>query len=136
VSTDDLPYHLFDPAIVSLCRVLNEFPGLCTIDSCQGFIDDHKKDTPWLICFRPDPQITFQGYCSIEFLAWALTPRATPPGVKVSFGLNAYAPHFNTPGMSAYFWIEGRKGHPDELAEYIRELRSVYFRVPTQANEG
>ena len=136
MTSGELPYHLFDPAVVSLCKAVNEFPGLCTIDSCQGFIDDHKKGIPWLICLQPHPQITFAGYCSIEFLAWALLPRATPPELKVAFGLHAYPPHHNTPGRAAYFWIEGKKGHPDRLAEHIRELRSAYFRVPTQSSSG
>jgi len=136
VTSSKLPYHLFDPAVVSLCKAVNEFPGLCTIDSCQGFIDDHKNDTPWLICLQPHPQITFAGYCSIEFLAWALLPGTTPPELKVAFGLHAYAPHHNTPGRAAYFWIEGEQGHPDQLAEYIRELRSAHFRVPAHSPSG
>ena len=53
METDDYTcfYEELDPAIVELCRAINELPGLMTISSCQGFIDGHRKGEPWHVMF-------------------------------------------------------------------------------------
>lgn len=124
-------YADFDPAIVELCRAINEFPGIATNGSCQGFIDGHRPDRPWAVYFGMERRPTFEGYCSIEFIAWLKGSEASAAGFDVSLRLNSAPPYLNIPGNTAYFVIEGRNRHPDEFAAFIRDMREKCFFVPS-----
>ena len=118
----------FDPAIVELCKSVNEFEGIRTTESCQGYIDGHRLNKPWMVLFEPDGLISHEAYCAIEFLAWILGRReAGAAGFEVSLKLNSAAPYLNGPGRTMYFTIEGWNRHPDELAALIRDLRERCF---------
>lgn len=90
---DVLPVGELDPAVVELCRAINEFPDIKTSESCQGFIDDHRPGRPWSIYFAPHPSPpTSDGYASLEFLVWLCHYIAHDRGFDVSVRLNAPAP--------------------------------------------
>src|SRR4051812_20652313 len=36
-----------DPAITTLCRVIDEFPGIATTGGGQGYVDGHRPGEPW-----------------------------------------------------------------------------------------
>lgn len=121
-------YYHIDSAIVELCKTVNEFEGIRTIESCQGYIDGHRPNKPWMVLFEPDGLISHEAYCAIEFLAWILGRReAGAAGFEVSLKINSAAPYLNGPGRTMYFTIEGRNRHPDELAALIRDLRERCF---------
>jgi hypothetical protein len=106
---DVLPVGELDPAIVELCRVINEFPGLWTRESCQGFVDGHRPGKPWEVYFQPTPSPpTPDGYTSLEFMAWLCCYTARDRGFDVSVELNAPPPYLNGPGECMYFIIKGR----------------------------
>ena len=127
------PYEELDPAIVELCRVINEFPDTFTIDSCQGFIDGHKPDEPWSVFFKPDFPASFDAYSVIEFLAWVINGGvAYGEGFKVKLHLNSTPPGFNAPGETMYFFIQGYNRHPDEFAVWLRKVRDSNLVLPDQ----
>jgi Methyltransferase TYW3 len=136
--TKEIPYETFDPAIVALCRAINEFPGIVTVESCQGSIDGHRKTedgqpAQWSVHIAPHPKITLAGYCSLEFLAWVLGKEASAAGFDVVFGLKSPPPYLNEPGQAAYFYIHGVNRHPDELAQLIKKMREERFALPDEA---
>ena len=129
----DADYETFDPAIVDLCRAINEFPDIQTSDSCQGFVDDHREGEPWSVYFSPNPSPpTPAGYASIEFLAGLSNRPARDAGFDVRVRLNAPPPAINGPGECLYFIIEGIKRHPDEFAAFVRETRDAGFFLPDE----
>lgn len=116
------PDERLDPAIINLCNAINEFECLHTIESCQGYIDDHRPDEPWIVIFQPCHPITQQAYSEIEFLAWLINNDLRPslfPSGDVMLGLNSPPPYLNGIGETMYFYIQGRGYHPDELADTI-----------------
>lgn len=118
----------FDPAIITLCEAINEFPGITTSESCQGYIDNHRPGEAWTVYFGPNGPIASEAYCAIEFLAWLLGPReAGAAGFDVSLTLSSAPPYLNEPGRTMSFCIEGRNRHPDELAALIRKMRHDCF---------
>jgi len=131
------PYEEMDPAIVELCRVINDFPDIITIGSCQGSIDGHKpNDEPWVIFFKPLFPATFDAYSVIEFLAWVINGGvAYDEGFKVKLHLNSAPPGLNGPGDTLKFFIEGYNRHPDEFAALIRKMRDSCFILPDEFYE-
>jgi hypothetical protein len=113
-----IPYGELDPAIVPLCRLLNdEFPGIQTSESCQGFVDGHQPGKPWGVYFRLDRRIRHvqTALDSLELLAWMVNSdlaRARPEW-GISLGLNAAPPTWNYRPL--YFWLHGESAHPDDL---------------------
>jgi hypothetical protein len=96
---DALPVGELDPAIVELCHAINEFPGLRTRESCQGFVDGHRPGKPWAVYFQPTPSPpTRDGYTSLEFITWLCCYTARDRGFDVSVELNAPPPYLNGPG--------------------------------------
>jgi hypothetical protein len=133
---DALPADELDPAIVELCCTINEFPGIKTSESCQGFIDNHRPGEPWAVYFAPDPSPpTPEGYASIEFLAYACGNEAKVAGFDVRIGLNAPPPALNGPGRCLYFTIKGMNRHPDEFAAFLRQMRDMCFALPGEDDE-
>jgi hypothetical protein len=128
---DELPVNELDPAIVELCQAINEFPGLRTYESCQGFVDGHRLGEPWAVYFQPTPSPpTPDGYTSLEFMTWLCCYTARDRGFDVSMELNAPPPYLNGPGECMYFIIKGRNRHPTEFAQFIREVRGRVFCLP------
>ena len=129
--SDVLPVGELDPAVVELCRAINEFPDIRTSDSCQGFIDDHRPGEPWAVYFAPHPSPPTPGaYAAVEFLVWLCRSVARDRGFDVSVELNAPPPYLNGPGECLYFIIKGRNRHPTEFAQFIREARDNVFCLP------
>jgi hypothetical protein len=127
---DELPVGL-DPAVVELCHAINEFPGLRTRESCQGFVDGHRPGEPWAVYFQPTPSPpTPDGYTSLEFMTWLCCYTARDRGFDVSVELNAPPPYLNGPGECMYFIIKGRNRHPTEFAQFIREVLGLVFCLP------
>lgn len=129
-----IPYGEFDPQVVELCRAVNEFPGIVTTESCQGYINDHRPDEPWTVFFAPNGPVTSAAYCSIEFLVYLLNgcgiQQDGHKGFKATVCLNSADPGMNGPGATLYWFIEGTGRHPNELATAIREQRKKWFYVP------
>ena len=129
----DADYETFDPAIVDLCRAVNEFPDIQTSDSCQGFVDDHREGEPWSVYFAPRPSPpTPAGYASIEFLVYLCGRPARDDGFDVRVRVNAPPPLLNGPGQCLYFIIEGIKRHPNEFAAFVRERGDFRILPATQ----
>jgi 5-methylcytosine-specific restriction endonuclease McrA len=107
------PSAKFDEAIVELCKAINEFPGVATSDSCQGFIDNHRPGEPWSVYFAPQPSPpSRQGYAALEFLVYLCGSEAHAAGFDVRVGLNAPLP-LHAPGECLYFFIKGYDRHPE-----------------------
>jgi hypothetical protein len=133
---DTTPYDEIDPAMRNLCRVLNTFPGIRTNHSCQGPIDGHKPNDPaWEVGLEIIPEQFAAGMRSMKALVWACTDQyQNASGRYVTMTLRAKAPltpHLNDEPL--YFIIEGYDGHPDELADALRNvflpmLRGVWKR--------
>jgi hypothetical protein len=134
---DELPVDELDPAIVELCRAINEFPDIRTSESCQGFVDDHRPGKPWAVYLGPSPSPpTPEGYSSLEFLVWLCRHIARDRGFDVSMRVNAPPPYLNGPGECMYFIIEGTNRHPDEFAAFIRDTRDHVFCLPDGGDDA
>jgi hypothetical protein len=125
--TDETPYDEIDPAIVELCRAINEFPGIATMESCQGFVDGHRPGQPWAVYFGMAPDVTPAGYASIEFLTWVACDAA-----KSGWEINVYSPppYLNEVCRSMYFILSSLNEHPDKAAAWIRKLKADCFYLP------
>jgi hypothetical protein len=118
-----------DPAMASLRRAIDEFPGIATSGATKGFIDGRRPGEPWEVIFSCEPGPTPEGYASIEFLVWARR-ELSAAGFSAAVEVNAPPPYLNGPSRSMYFILSGRRGHPDAAAALIRELRSKLFFIP------
>jgi len=127
--TKDVPYDQFDPEMVELCRVINEFPGIVTSSSCQGFLDDHRPGNPWHVYFECHGLPSLEGYASIEFLVY-LKREARADGFDMDVGVSASAPVLNGVCQSMWFTIHCRNRHPNDYAAFLRKMRNEIFFIP------
>jgi hypothetical protein len=128
-SKDYLPYDQFDPEIVELCKTINEFPGIVTTSSCQGFLNDHQPDQPWHIFFQFDGLPTLEGYASLEFLIY-IRRGAIADGFDLEVGVDAALPAANGVCQSMYYFYECANRHPTQLSTFIRSIRDKLFYIP------
>lgn len=128
---DEIPYDELDPAMVRLCRTLNEFDGIATQESCQGFVDGHRHGKPWSVYFGFDGVPTLEGCAAIEFLVW-LRREAQAAGFELELTVNSLAPYLNGVCQSMYFIIKCANRHPDELADFVRQMKKEAFLLPLQ----
>jgi hypothetical protein len=132
--TKDVPYDDFDPEIVGLCKLINEFPGIVTSSSCQGFLNNHRPEEPWHVYFECDGLPTLEAYASIEFLVY-LRREALASGFDICIGVYAPPPILNGLCRSMYFTIECKNRHPDDYAAFIRDMRKEIFFIPDTSGE-
>lgn len=123
-------YNLMDPAIRELCRTINQFPGIITSSSCQGFVDGHRPGDPWTVHFRCRGAPSLQGYASIEFIV-SMQREARAAGFKVSVACNAPPPALNGVCQSLYFVLNGARRHPTEFSDLLSRARAEFFTYPS-----
>jgi hypothetical protein len=129
VPKNEPPYHHLDAHTRQLCEALTEFPGIKTIDSCQGFIEDHRPGKPWHVYFQPVPPITPAAYASIEFIV-SQRREARASGFDIYIEAGSPPPALNGIGESLYFVIKCANDHPDRFAAFLREMRRKFFILP------
>ena len=132
--TKDVPYADFDPEVVELCKTINEFPGIVTNSSCQGFLNDHRANEPWHVFFQCDGLPSLEGYASIEFLVYLLR-EARAAGFDIDIGVNSPPPMLNGICQSMYFTIMCRNRTPNEYAAFIRDMRKELFYIPDTSRD-
>jgi hypothetical protein len=130
----EIPYDDLDPAIVELCKAINEFPGIITTESCQGFIGDHRPGEPWAVYFNFDGLPNLDGYASVEFLVWVTKREAWAAGFDTAVLVNAPPPYLNGICQSMYYCLQCPNQHPDEFAKFLREMRDQLFHVPVDGD--
>lgn len=129
-----MPYDDFDPEVIELCKTINEFPGIITSSSCQGFLNGHRADEPWHVFFQCDGLPSLEGYASIEFLVY-LRREAIADGFDIQIGVAAPPPMLNGICESMYFTIECRNRTPNEYAAFIRRMRENLFYIPIRLKQ-
>jgi len=131
----DVPYDQFDPEVVELCKTINEFPGIVTFGSCQGFINDHHAGEPWHVHFGCDGLPTLEGFASLEFLVY-VKREAMADGFDLYVGVGAPPPMMNGICKSLYFFYECNTRHPTDFATFLRDMRDKFFCIPDTSSGG
>jgi hypothetical protein len=145
-ANDDTPYDELDAPVVGLCRILNDLPGIWTTESCGGhegggpdveggFAFGALPANEWGINIRPeleDWRPTFDGWLSLEFVAWAVHDVAKAKAVRMEAW--STPPWLNDRAHMLIFDIDGwRDGEggitPDELAAFIARFDREIYRV-------
>ena len=123
-------YETIDPGIARLCRFINEnFPGLQTTDSCQGWVDGHRPGEPWQVYVRldvEDPANLAEAVESLAYLAWLTNGAATR--MQVNMHLNSAPPYLNDP--APYFYIESSTVNPDDFLRQTQQVLAIVAPLP------
>ena len=134
--TKSVPYDELDQNIVSLVKALNAFDGIATVGSCGGHPNAdvlyQNEEGTWHVSF--DAGHTEDGWFALEFIAWIVRDWGRG-GHHGSLEATSPPPYLNEPGSCLSFVLEGW-GHedPDELAEFIDELREDFYIPPTEVD--
>jgi len=125
-------YETIDPAIAPLCRFINEdFPGIPTTSSCQGWIDGHRRGEPWRVYVSLDLDDLAAGVESLAYLAWLTNGGGT--GLLVTMHVNSPPPYLNDP--APYFYIESNTVHPDEFMRAVEKVRTILAQGPQESRD-
>ncbi len=126
-----IDYTELDTNIVDLVKVLNEFPGIITIDSCGGHPNPGPGQNPageFSVAFKVEH--TEHGWFSLEFLVWAVNNSLVRTGHNVRIYPYCAPPYLNDPGHTLYFTLEGADADPGTIAKHLRDMRQDFFMTP------
>lgn len=114
-------YDDLDKNIASLVRALNDWPGIKTVSSCGGHLNNKPHQLPWgqwEVMFELEParlnSPSVKAWLSLETLAYGFTKR---------FGLGKIRLAVLSLGEEVIFMLEGSDINPDVVVEFLNRFR-------------
>jgi len=129
-----VPYDELDSNIVGVVRTLNSFPGILTVGSCGGHKDSEtyqNREGTWSVVLQletEDSRPLREAWLSLEFLVYAFNNWFYRSGLKVAISAYSAPPHFNYPGDTITFSVDGEE-LPDEIAELLSKMKAECFQA-------
>lgn len=136
ISGHRIPWKYIDENIRGLVAEMNRLPGIETLESCGGHVDNlpyQNEEGHWIILFKVAH--TEEGWRSLEFLTWAFRDM-NRGGYRNQCGMDSAPPHLNHPGKTLYFYVEGWYD-PDTAARFLWEWQEEGYYIPVgEEHEG
>jgi hypothetical protein len=125
----DLSLEHIDENILSLVKLINDMPGLYTIDSCGGHKEatgSQSKDGNWYIYFKIDRHYE-QGFASLGYLTYFFNTYLVSNGFDVRLHILSRKHNNLDPISSLLVKIESNQVPSDLIYRMLRDMIEFEF---------